>query len=177
MNPNAISSCWSWRTSAPERPTLRFRVNLYVNVGVVATATGEGAATAGTAGSLTVDPELTMHEEIVRGLLVFLAVSVIVSVQLPWNPSDNVFMTIVFEPGDASVVGLEQSPAYEMVPASFVENEYDGVFVDGVGIFASSTTSGGLASIVLRTSYPLLTGLVFPAESMSVAPFNCTGED
>jgi hypothetical protein len=67
----------------------------------------------------SVDPGTEFHEEILEStvnsltvicLLSLDALSVTVIVQLEWLPSESVLNVIVFEPTDAVVVELEQSP-------------------------------------------------------------------
>jgi hypothetical protein len=57
----------------------------------------------------------------------FPAASLTRIVQVEYVPAANVFNVIVLFPDVADVVAEEQAPPYVIVPASVVENVYDGV--------------------------------------------------
>jgi chorismate mutase len=81
---------------------------------------------------------------------IFPATSVIVIVQFEYVPAASVANVIVLFPDVADVVAEEQEPPYVIVPASVVENVYDGVvFFVGVGTAVTVASDGAVVSMTM----------------------------
>jgi chorismate mutase len=133
-----------------------------VTIGVVlldGVGTGVTMATVGAVVSMTnVGTERT--EE------VFPAASVTVIVQFEYVPAASALNVTVLFPDVADVVAEEQEPPYKIVPASVVENVYDGVvFLVGVGTAVTVARVGAVVSI---TNVGIVnTAERFPAASLT----------